>query len=111
MLCSPARLNDSSRNSTPAGSCICPRTKATSWRSSADDAWEAALDAMQPREEDEEGGAPAAAAAPAAPARDPRLQGFRIGGQAETAEERGEWCGPWSTAMQLIARREAALED
>ena len=39
------------------------------------------------------------------------LQGFRIGGQAETAEERGEWCGPWSTAMQLIARREAALED
>ena len=36
-----------------------------------------------------------------------RLQGFRIGGQAETAEERGEWCGPWSTAMQLIARREA----
>ena len=49
------------------------------------------------------------AAPPAPPARDPRMQGFRIGGQAETAEERGEgWCGPWSTAVRLINEREAA---
>ena len=76
---------------------------------SARDAWEAALDAMQPNEDDDSDGAPPPAAAPAPPARDPRMQGFRIGGQAETAEERGEgWCGPWSTAVRLINEREAA---
>ena len=66
---------------------------------------------MQPEEDGEEGDAPAPAAppAPAQPARDPRMQGFRIGGQAETAAERGEgWCGPWSTATRLIEQREAA---
>ena len=37
------------------------------------------------------------------------MQGFRIGGQAETAAERGEgWCGPWSTASRLIEQREQA---
>ena len=80
---------------------------------SASDAWEAALDAMQPAEGDEEheGGSPgtAAPAAPAAPSRDPRMKGFRIGGQAESAEERGEgWCGPWATASRLIEQRENA---
>jgi len=88
------------------------------------DAWEAALDALQPDSEEEEeeekgkkkktarpsssgGGAASsgeagvsssgaasssAAAAPAAApgVRNPALAGFRIGGQAETAEERGE---------------------
>ena len=85
-----------------------------SWRKknrTAADVWEAALDAMQPEEDGEDGDAPAPAAppAPAQPARDPRMQGFRIGGQAETAAERGEgWCGPWSTATRLIEQREAA---
>ena len=47
--------------------------------------------------------------ADAPPARDPRLQGFRIGGQAETPEERGEgWCGPWSTASRLLEARAQA---
>ena len=40
---------------------------------------------------------------------DPRMRGFRIGGQAESAEERGEgWCGPWATAARLIEQRETA---
>ena len=77
---------------------------------SARDAWEAALDAMQPNEDDDSDGAPPPRRrAAGAAARDPRMQGFRIGGQAETAEERGEgWCGPWSTAVRLINEREAA---
>uniref|UniRef100_A0A7S0LH24 Uncharacterized protein n=1 Tax=Coccolithus braarudii TaxID=221442 RepID=A0A7S0LH24_9EUKA len=92
----------------------------------ATDAFEAALDALQPSEVEEgnvdgaerihvAGGAdgPATAQIPvAAPARDPRLQGFRIGGQAESAEERGEgWCGPWSTARALLDRRAAAKAE
>ena len=77
----------------------------------ASDAWEAALDAMQP-EEGEDGEAERPPPPRAAPARDPRMAGFRIGGQAETAEERGEgWCGPWSTAMRLVEQREQAKRD
>ena len=84
----------------------------------AADEWEASLEAMEMKRvteaDGEDGGAggdEAIAPAPApaaAPAKDPRMQGFRIGGQAETEEERGEgWCGPWSTATRLIERREA----
>ena len=99
------------------------RAKST-LNASASDAWEAALDALQPQEDDEDGlgaegaeggggggaaaGGASSAAPPAQPARDPRMQGFRIGGMRETEEERGEWCGPWSTATQLIERREQA---
>ena len=81
---------------------------------SARDAWEAALDAMQPNEDDDSDGAPPPAAAPPAPpARDPRMQGFRIGGQAETAEERGEGgagrgrrrCGSSTSARRQGAAR------
>lgn len=119
--------------------------------SRAADAWEEALNALQPDSEEEgaaggeqgeggegdggqggEGGngeagrrpratapassssAPSSAPAPAssAPTRDPRLQGFRIGGQSETAEERGEgWCGPWSTARALLERRAEAMRE
>lgn len=81
-------------------------------RLQAADTWEAALDALQTEAQAEEQApeeAPAAAPAaqPVQPARDPRMAGFRIGGQGETAEERGEgWCGPWSTAMRLIEQRE-----
>ncbi|KAL1508745.1 hypothetical protein AB1Y20_004840 [Prymnesium parvum] len=77
----------------------------------ANDSWEAALDAMQQREAEPDS-EKSAAPAPAAPARDPRMAGFRIGGQGETAEERGEgWCGPWSTAMRLVSQREQAKAE
>lgn len=84
----------------------------------ASDAWEAALDAMQPQEDDADEGkraetsagaaaAGTAAASAAAPRRDPRMKAFRIGGQSETEAERGEgWCGPWSTASRLIEARD-----
>lgn len=75
--------------------------------SQASDLWEAALDAMQPEVGSDGEAHPPVSAPPPAPARDPRMAGFRIGGQRETAEERGEgWCGPWSTAMRLVEQRE-----
>lgn len=86
-------------------------------KASQSDAWEAALDAMQPAEDEDggeagEAGAASTAAKAAAPARDPRMRGFRIGGQGETEAERGEgWCGPWSTATRLVEQREAAKES
>jgi len=149
------KIEDDAASSRKLGkSAACTETQGESsnkWskkNSQAADAWEEALNALQPDSDDGEGdgeectrsndsasrgrrqrsvgassGGEASSstgtrtsgedgAAPTAATRDPRLQGFRIGGQAETAEERGEgWCGPWSTARALLERRQQALVE